>query len=111
MDIVTEIDRPAVRSTRTPGDAFVPRLVADTLETRLAQAIASSRTSPAELAKQDEAFRRACRRDAITAIELGRALGLLPRVTRHVALCHAGSDAVADDAIEVRRTAATAPVG
>lgn len=87
----------AAAPAQDPKEPFVPRLVADTLETRLTQAIAASRAVPNEPATQDEAFQRACRRDAIAAIGLGRAIGLLREATPGIVLCHSASDLVAGE--------------
>ncbi|CAN5330046.1 hypothetical protein BH10PSE14_BH10PSE14_09930 [soil metagenome] len=93
MNVAMKSNKLAVTSRQVPITPFVPHLVADTLETRLVEAIAASRASPNELATQDDAFRRACRRDAIAAIELGRAIGLLRQAAKPVVtLCDTGSE-------------------
>ncbi|MFA5966473.1 MAG: hypothetical protein WC804_20845 [Sphingomonas sp.] len=97
MDVAMKSNSLAVVSAQVPNEPFAPRLIADTLETRLTQAIAASRALPGEPASQDEAFRRACRRDAIAAIELGRAIGLLRQTTPGITLCRAASEMVASE--------------
>ena len=69
----------AIRSSAAPAIRPDPRLrlVAETLETLLADAIAGMRrSSPA-----------ACRRDAVVAIEAGRAAGLLAPRPPRLSLC------------------------
>ncbi|MDH7971563.1 hypothetical protein QH494_05160 [Sphingomonas sp. AR_OL41] len=67
--------------SRDSDEPVALQLVADTLEARLTQAIADLRASPADPATRDEAFRHACRRDAIATIERARAIGLFRRAT------------------------------
>ncbi len=67
--------------SRKSDEPVALHLVADTLEARLAQAIADLRASPADPATRDDAFRHACRRDAIATIERARAIGLFRRAT------------------------------
>jgi hypothetical protein len=92
MDVAMKSNTLVITSTQVPSEPFAPHFVADTLETRLIQAIAVSRASAGEPARQDEAFRRACRRDAVAAIELGRAIGRLQQATPSLTLCRATSD-------------------
>ncbi|MEG3145304.1 hypothetical protein U1839_11650 [Sphingomonas sp. RT2P30] len=79
----------ATDPSRDTDERVTLRLVTDTLEARLAQAIAELRASPADPATRDDAFRKACRRDAIATIERARAIGLFRRTgsITNVAAC------------------------
>lgn len=67
--------------SRKSDEPVTLHLVADTLEARLTQAIAELRASSLDPATRDDAFRHACRRDAIATIERARAIGLFRRAT------------------------------
>jgi hypothetical protein len=85
-------------------------LVPDTLETLLTKAIVALRSSP-DFSVSAPDFTHACRRDAIAAIEIGRALGLLDPAARHVTLCCAPCRPVLSSEVRSSAAAQRYPLG